>query len=279
MIKEYVCRFEKEKRCTELVFEIEQNPVSEVWSDLVVTHIEKGNKYPLNVNNKLNLDYTKIVKEIIDISSTLGLPVDFDENSYSQYQLNRLHEQFHFKEERVRGTKEFVNNINLYHDLNIKIHQLESERKKPYSVSWFINDDKGPFIPIDDDHWKCFSAWWYKSYKPHSLFLGYHTIGKDILTCYADNDYELIQKDGVRQPELFSTETIYSSTKRTRKNKTSEIKRWLKLHNCKNKIDWTLPKFKYYQGHAYLGKLRNNRTNDQILDIWTTWNFKEVDIN
>lgn len=279
MVKEYICRFEKDNKNTELVFDIDNNPISKIWGELVEIHYNKGNTTPRNLNNKLALDYNKVLQEIVELANILELPIDFDTNSYTQEDLNRLHERFHFKEEQVKQSGHFHTQQEYYHKLNVKIHQLEARTQKPHSVSWFINDNEGPFIPIEDHHWKWFSAWWSKSFSPHSLYLGYHTIGKSILTAYTDNDFELVKKDGIRQPEHFSTEVIYSTQRRWRKNKTRQIKKWLKEHNCQDKIDWSLPKYKYYQGHAYLGRLRLNKTEKEILDIWTNWNFKCIDIN
>lgn len=274
MIKEYICKFQQGKKVDYLIFDIMNNPISAEWSKLVEYHISKGEDVPLGILNSFVSNEDSLKQEILNLCNIIGLttPKKLDQNT-----LNDLHAKFHFLEEQntMESSKQ-----QSYHDLNTAIHRLELIYKysKYKSFKWYINQTKSPLIEIDNDYWKYYSVKFLKYIKPHGLYLGYHTIGKDILSTYKDRDIDLVKVNGVRQPEFFSTETLYQPQKGFRINKTLMIKRWLKNNNCEHLINFDLPKYKFYQSFPRIGNLRLTKTQAEIENLFSNYTMIKVDI-
>jgi len=272
MIKEYICRFKRNKQIQSLVFDIDKNPISEQWSKLVEYHIQHNN-VPRGVSNGFTGDKESLTFKIQNLCERIGLEVPqvLDQNT-----LNDLHKRFHFLEEQ----NNMGNKRREFHDLNTAIHRLENIYKHPgYKYyKWYINGSDGPKIKIQDDHWKYYRVKFFKYDRPHGLYLGYHTIGKDILSTFADRDIDLVKNDGVRQPIYFSTETLYRHGRHWRKNQTNNTKRWLRKNACAHLIDFNQPKYKYYQTFPRIGSLRLDKPVSEIEDIFTNYTMISVDI-
>lgn len=273
MIREYICTFKSKQHTDTLIFDIHRNPISEQWSELVEHHISIGNNLPKGIQNGFLGNAESLSKKIVELCNNIGLDVP---HKLNQSSLNDLHARFHFAEERnTTGNKQ-----EQYKQLNTAIHRLEDLQKNPKQkhYTWHIQNDSGPYIEITDDYWKYYSIKICKYHRPHGLYIGYHTIGKDILSTFKDRDIELVKVNGVRQPKYFSTETIYKSDRGLQINKTSEIKKWLRNNDCLHLIDFNLPKYKHYQTLPRIGTLRTNKSSDEIKNLFANYTMSKVDI-
>ena len=285
MIKEYVCLFSKENKKEQLKFKIYQNELTEIWSSVIKENISKGYTTPKGfistikstretVNNQI-LNLIKDLKKY-DTRFNLEWPEDYKQvtNSY----LNNLHEQFHFIEEEIKANNikidtEFSNALHL---VNVRIHELEHTFVNQKQLSWYINDGYSTSIPVTDNLRKFWRIRFVKYYRPGTLFLGYHTIGKTLFDCYETNDIALVEKEGIRQQELISSEVIFIPNSWSQYDNTRKIKKWLKQNNFS--IDMNNPKYRYNHTPE-LGYLKTDLSKDKVAELFTEWDFYSVDIN
>ena len=136
-------------------------------------------------------------------------------NSFDQVELNRLHEQFHRQEDEL-GRSEKQTNIDnlefaeLLQTLNVTIHKLESRKDKASYCTMSAKYSHVKKVPnekirleITPEIRDCFTR---KGHTPPEncksvMYIGYHTIGKDLWRCFVDNDVELI-RSGLLSPQL-----------------------------------------------------------------------------
>lgn len=271
MIKEYVCKFEVFGKKEELVFEIIDNPLTRDWSRLVEYYFDKGEKYPLQIVNDYGENKELIFQEMLKITKLIGLEYNYTFSNYTRESLNRLHEEFHFKEEQNVYNKD----LELYHRLNILIHKLERNNS---IVSWHTHKELDKIIPIKDEHWPYFDIKdKVEITTVPSISLGYFTIGKDLKSCLVDNDVELVKKSGVRPIQRLHTQIIYHSST-TLFNRKKDIRRWAKENKISHLIDWSNPQYSMNQRNPLLGKLKKG-TQSKADMLWTYWSFKEIDIH
>jgi len=272
MIKHYVCYFKKNSKQIELVFNIYQNEMTEVWSHVVESNFRPPQQ-PQHLNNHIGVLRSDIVQQLIDVTSILGL--EFNPDNFNQHDLNELHKKFHFTTESGKD----VTNPKKWHELNFIIHKLESVTSQNSYAVWNTQNNSNFVIPIPDElmhHWQ----FDHNNVVPAcTLYLGYYTVGKDLISCYYDNDINLIKENGVRQQEIISSEVIFNMNYRNQPASREMIKDWLRKNRCLNKIDFSLPKFKFQDTRPQLGILDfKNFTEAEIREIWTNWTFEKIDI-
>lgn len=270
MIKEYVCKFEALGRKEELVFEIVNNELTRDWAHQVEYYFNKGEKYPLDLVNVYGENKKEVFLEMKSIAQEIGLEYNYTFENFTQESLNRLHEEFHFKEEQNNQ-----DNKDLYHRLNILIHKIEGNDKVCY---WYTHKVLDYEQPIKDNHWQYFDI------KTKTLAidrpflsLGYHTIGKDLRHCFLDNDIELVKKNGIRPIQRLHTQVFYRESDSLVNNKKN-IRKWAKKNKIYHLIDWSKPQYSKNQRFPLLGYLKG-KTACEAEILWTHWTFKEIDIN
>jgi hypothetical protein len=286
MIKKYICFFKKNDEVKTLTFSINQNTLTEAWSSTIETALSRGQNSLVGLQNLFRPEATTetITEPISNIVKILEKYNPIFVNSWPPKsdiisELNNLHYKFQLTQESnispLSFSKEYNDNLNL---LNAKIHEAEHVLSdgKNYAV-WFINQSSNYSIEITDDLRKYWGVKFIKYNPARTLYLGYHTIGKDLITCFIDNDTEVIRTESLRQQLYISTETKFRLNPMITTNQTLAIKRWLTRNNLNSFVDLKDPKYKYNQQLPVLGRLTDNLSNNQILEIWKNWTFFKVD--
>jgi len=286
MIKKYICFFKKNDEVKTLTFSINQNTLTEVWSSTIETALSRGQNSLVGLQNLFRPEATTetITEPISNIVKILEKYNPIFVNSWPPKSdiisgLNNLHYKFQLTQESnispLSFSKEYNDNLNL---LNAKIHEAEHVLSdgKNYAV-WFINQSSNYGIEITDDLRKYWGVKFIKYNPARTLYLGYHTIGKDLITCFIDNDTEVIRTESLRQQLYISTETLFRLNPMITTNQNLAIKRWLTRNNLNSFVDLQDPKYKYNQQLPVLGRLTDNLSNNQILEIWKNWTFFKVD--
>lgn len=271
MIKEYVCKFEAFGKKDELVFEIVENELTRDWSSLIEYHFNKGEKYPQQFVNDYGDNKQEIFEKMKQLAYDIGLTYNYTYDNFTSESLNRLHEEFHFREEQDRQGKY----AEKYHQLNLFIHKME--RISPV-CQWYTHKKLDKIIPIKNDCWQYFDIQGKQLNinKPH-ISLGYHTIGKDLLNCYFNNDVELVKKGGVRPIQNLHTQVVYTR-ERIAANVKKSIRKWAKANNINHLIDWNDPSMSRNQRNPLLGYAKKTDANKADM-LWKYWEFKEIDIH
>jgi hypothetical protein len=112
------------------------------------------------------------------------------------------------------------------------------------------------------------------------LFLGYHTVGKDIRTCVIDNDIELVQHNMVRPQITISTECLCDfdenvSDIKSKESTLKEIEDWVSKNKLENYIDMTLA-CNIITGRPKLGDLVTDVDFDEIYSMMSSEDFKII---
>jgi hypothetical protein len=284
MIKKYVCFFKKNNEVKTLTFSINQNSLTQVWSSTIETALSKGHNSLVGLQNLFSPEATTetITEPIANIVKVLEKYNPLFVNSWPPVTnivtgLNDLHYKFQLTQESVTSfyPTEYNYNLNL---LNAKIHEAEHVLNggKNYAV-WFINQSSNDGIEITSELRKYWGVKFIKYNPARTLYLGYHTIGKDLITCFTDNDIEVVKSDGVRQQQYISTETMFRLDPMITTNRNFAIRKWLIQNNLNSFVDLKDPKYKYNQQLPVLGRLTDKLSNNQILEIWKSWTFFKVD--
>ena len=285
MINEYVCFFKKEEQVKSIKFKIYQNELTECWSSTVEQSLLQGENTPIGFFSNFNTDRESIniqVLSLVDVLKTydqrFNLEWPLDSNKVTRKKLNILHEQFHFIEEeslknRIIKDDKFQKSLQLVND---RIHNFE-ETFLDYtkSIKWFLSSTENS-VQITDSLRKFWNINFFKYYRPGTLFLGYHTVGKSLFQCYRSNDVELVKKNGIRQQELITSEVMFYADWFIDYDSKSSIRKWIKSNNLN--VDMSNPKYKY--GHQpALGFLSTDISKKEIDNLFVDWEFFKVDIN
>jgi hypothetical protein len=285
MIKEYVCLFKKQNEIKSLRFKIYCNQLTECWSSTIEKSLLQGKNIPKGLLVNFQSETATLNNEILDLICILkkydkrfNLDWPLAPNEVTRKKLNLLHEQFHFIEEELLENGQAINNefqiaLQLVND---KIHNFEeSLENQTKSAKWSLSSFENS-VKITNDLRKFWDIKFFKYYKPGTLFLGYHTVGKSLFQCYRSNDVELIKKDGIRQQEFISSEVMFYPDRFIDFNSKPGIKKWLKANNLN--VDMLDPKYKYGH-HPTLGFLKTDLSKKEITNLFTNWDFFKVDIN
>jgi hypothetical protein len=286
MIKKYICFFKKNNEVKTLTFRIDYNTLTEAWSSTIETALDKGHNRLEGLQNLFKPEATTetITEPIADIVKILEKYNPIFINSWPPTTdiltaLNDLHYKFQLTQEScvpsLSISKEYDYNLNL---LNAKIHEAEyvlMNRKK--DAVWFINQSLNYSVEITDELRKYWGVTFIKYNPAKTLYLGYHTIGKDLKTCFINNDTEVVKTSGLRQQQYISTETVFRLDPMITINRNRAIKKWLARNNLNFFVDLNDPKYKYNQQMPTLGRLNDKLSDAQITEIWKSWDFFKVD--
>ena len=210
------------------------NSIAEKWWELTVHSINSKMKINSVTTNTSYKSLPKLLKRInskvenINSVYDKNLPLIQDVTKVNNEILNYLHEEFEVYGDRMDQIKK---NISLFDadklhsnflNLNEIIHMIETAVHS--GSDGFPNfSSLVDFLPagIFQQHYnrlfRCIPHF-FEIKKEDMLFLedrfawgglycGYNTLGKDYLTVYPENDYEVIERDEIRTQSRFSTET------------------------------------------------------------------------
>ncbi len=194
--KRYHLFFEKDGSVKNLSFKLEDTPLTELW----IKNLEEADRKDIvdvqcyfsedfvNVDNQLESLVNIISEEFPDILKYWKKPL-------TQDQMNDLHQYFHSSVEGVAVSKEETQKA--LGELNLAIHKWEmSTRSDVACVFYRLYSDIRQPLPLELRKY-----WSIDIRPPGTLTLGYYTIGKELWSCYLDNDMEVV-KSGMVRPQL-----------------------------------------------------------------------------
>lgn len=250
--------------------------------NVCATVIDRMKKTAIDCN-KMSDDFEKIIIPDIDASE---LPF-FSLEKIQELKdcLNRLHETFH-----EYGEKHKKSNFGPLNQLNIDIHALETQvsslvigknAARRTASSFFVSGNSPKEYPLDSND-SLYDFFHLEDGDTRTgLFLGYHTVGKDIRTCVIDNDVELVKHNMVRPQITISTECLCefdenSSNLNNKEVILKEIEDWVYKNNLEKHIDMSLS-CNRITGRPKLGDLITDIEFDKIYDMMSSEDFKIVD--
>lgn len=308
-VKKYICHFAQDTRTQELVFDIKQSLVSEIWSKVIIHYIESGHEKPMgfqHCNAWLTpdniLEHHNLIQQSISIIQArlpnYSLPwvrkvehitQDLD---ITRNVLNKLHQQFHIFEESKPELDQllfpFGREIRrqvyaAFNQLNHSVHALEalvnSGLETTYLV-WHQEADMNDSYNIDITSevrgcWESNAI----TQQPGALYVGYSTIGKNILHAYMDNDIQLVKQGLLRPQQFIDSEVIlhidyYSFV--SQQTIFAQIKNWVANNQLESYVDLSLPEHQYFT-QPYLGQARV-ASSDNFKELFTAWDFYKISI-
>ena len=287
--KFYEIDFSDGVRTQTLRYKIENNPVSRIWLDQVRLSLTMPNCHI--ASNQFATTFTSVEKievlwatmqRLVDEVNSgqfikvpfIDIPAKFDPTIDSRPILNYLHYQFHKFQEEIKDLNVGYNPL---HQLNIKIHTLESlilTRVDDHKNAWLmcvfhlagdrpiVKEDVFNEVPIDDHE---LYKYWNYDHAFGDLLLGYHTVGKNIHHCWLANDIELIKTGMVRPQRTISNEValVFPSPWVPNASIIKQLQNWVSDNDLSQYIDMTQP-YNNVVGSPYLGSLVGNYTREDI---------------
>ena len=113
--------------------------------------------------------------------------------------------------------------------------------------------------PLTDEDYNNFRT----DFKWGDLTLDYFRVGKDIQTCFATNDIELVKTKGLEQ-QITVHPSFEMRFREETPDWTTEIESWIKYNNLDQYYDFSLPKFT--SGRVVLGKIdMTGTTKEEVM--------------
>ena len=218
--------------------------------------------------------------------------------------LNKLHERFHWINEDMDayppGKKILLRSGSPLTRLNIDIHilehQLAQENKRGAASTnccFYLGGETKwdrQTVPLTDEDYKQYN---YKA-QHGDMIPGYHTVGKNLMHCWVDNDIELIKAGMVRPQINLASETIHcfysipkfslSNNAFTRQHKEGNMDgeiekmwKWVEENNLSEYVDRNNPAHSANYPPA-IGKLLNNVTSQEINNIYRYTKLKHIEL-
>lgn len=255
------------------------------YSESVCTEIIERMKNTAAIwnENPLSIETGKII--IPDINAKEIPYLSYVKHEELRKVLNRLHEMFHSFAEKTKKT-----GFSELDQLNKDIHALETQvisavsdqYKRRTSSSFFLSGDFKKEVLIGTDY-SLYDFFHREIGESRTgLFLGYHTIGKDIRNCFMDNDVELVKNGMVRPQITISTECLCNFEESAETNKKSsnsillEVEKWIVDNDLQSYIDMNLP-CNRVTDRPRIGDLITNIEFDEIYDMMSSDDFKIID--
>lgn len=231
-------------------------------------------------------------KKYVDIDY-IDMPESFDPTVQQQPLLNRLHYEFHRFEEEVKNEPRRL--IDQLYDplqrLNSEIHILEKlmsihdDRCDPDPVhallacGFMIHTGHLELVEISDS--ELYKHWHYPD-DFGDMLLGYHTIGKNTMHCWHDNDIDLVKKGMVRPQKFIGPEVVllFNGWPRNPKEPARMVQamnKWVIDNNLESYVDMSLPE-NNLPGQPLLAKLQGNYTREEISDLFFTHTVETVEL-
>jgi len=282
-----------------LKYKVEDNPVAEIWVRVTKEILARPDchvfenqwSHGFYDETKVNIVWNRMLKHIdkwnqLDYSEgrKLSMPLEYDKNEDYRDLLNRLHETFHRFEEEMSENNLMMESYdaNPLAQLNVDIHTLEScifnKNMITVTAGFFLHSNQKPrLLPIKIDDPSLYKYWTNQSHG--GLYLGYHTIGKSLESCWNSNDVELVQQGMVRPQLDISNEVILHFDCRpadehiyAQIHTKNKMQAWIEKNRLEKYVDLSDPK--HTPGYALLGKLVNEMTAPEADDFF--WDNKVV---
>lgn len=259
---------------THLSFDLVESPVVDLWKQILLDAKEYNCSLAFSARQfgedlQVLSDRMSNTINILSNNHSFALPnwSGINNGEINQLELNYLHEQFHRQEDELSrvDTQTTVGDdkelLKLLNTLNVTIHAIEASASNfeyavgsiDYEHVKYMPNEKLR-LPISDDIRNYFIGLPPDATLPfdHTFYieLGYHTIGKNVRMCCADNDSALISEN-LNSPQLkISSEFNLMFSKYTehlydQKRTNNRIKNWLSENNLNEYIDMEDPKNKY----------------------------------
>lgn len=235
----------------------------------------------------------------IQLDGKIEMPDEFDHTIDNQPLLNFLHYEFHRFEEAVANQR--IGVAYTYDPLmilNVEIHKLEKMVKmfdpngkdsNPNNIlmncTFFFNGDRQKLpqpgvstIPVKPEWY----PYWNHDYDYGDMVLGYHTVGKNIMHCWHDNDTDLIKKDMLRPQKQIGNEVLlmfrgYPVTTGEAEHHVTLIHKWIKDNNLESYVDLSLPEHNV-SGQPLLGKIEGTYSRQEISDLFENYLVRDAEI-
>ena len=234
-------------------------------------------------------------KKYVDIDY-ISMPESFDPTVQQQPLLNYLHYEFHrFEEEVENEPHRRIHQPNGYYDplqaLNMWIHTLEKlmsiyddrydadPNRALIACGFMIHSGNRDTVAIDDP--ELYKHWHYPN-ESGDMVLGYHTVGKNTMHCYQDNDVALVKKGMVRPQKFIGPEVMMMFAGWPRdlglpEKITKGIIQWFKDNQLESYVDLSLPE-NNLPGSPLLAKLQGTYTREEISDLFFYHTVETVEL-
>ncbi|CAB4241659.1 hypothetical protein UFOVP71_197 [uncultured Caudovirales phage] len=298
-----------------LTWRIADTPVAHAWLETVRWHLALPDCHVFE--NQMStfiptLEKTKAVWQnmrhhvdeansgkYVQLDGKIEMPNELDLTIDNQPLLNFLHYEFHrFEEAEEKKRFGIAYTYDPLMILNTEIHKLEKMVKmfgtsgqdvNPNNIlmncSFFLSCDKQNLpqpgistIPVEPE-WQ---RYWNYAPDDGDLLLGYHTVGKNIMHCWCDNDVDLVKKNMLRPQREIGNEVLLMF--RGRQAFTDEADRyvkriheWVKNNNLESYVDLTLPEHNV-SGQPLLGKIEGIYSRQEISDLFENYIVQNVEI-
>lgn len=289
----YICNYQRREPSgmlpnqQSLTFDVWDTKLSRAWAEVIRRKLAETDVEPRDFsahnsfpafNNKYELfeNISKNVQIARQLCPDLEWPTSIHE--IDQSRLNYLHERFHEAQEfmlsqvdiaeKVKGTKirQAFNKIN--HDIHSLENSIDFEKRQlagntnrqNYHVINFGLYDGDLRLPVTDDlRREFFIERALPDYKAAELWLGYATVGKNMLHCVINDDPQVV-RDGMVRPQLdIGGETLFVLQVGTNKCKEPDhvqleyrrreweqnLNSFINRHQLGKYIDHTLPEHQY----------------------------------
>jgi hypothetical protein len=267
---------ESSKGFFNLDFELDNNPLVDIWLDCVKTQLSN----PWKVNHlqwrrcwTTEETLAKARRDLKVCCLELGINPKLDINTH--------HAMFQSYYENGGAPSE------LWDRLNQRIHKIEEQERsinnptaQRTGFGMVISERDSSHVeqrPIPPE----LRSLWGHVPRSGELLLGYYTLGKTIADCVRDNDIECVKTGGVRPQQQISTETmcLWSPTPSITKRVLSitQIAQWVKVNNLEEYVDLNLPE-NQYAGAPRLGTYVGSYTPDEINEYLSTANIVAAEL-
>lgn len=282
----YILQYQTNNKICELIYRLTDNPITELWSNIVYKHYEEGknifsgieldvNAYDLELLNKEN--NWKIIVENCNYLDSIDYPYKEmfnlcnSEKIYTDKStLNFIHKKFHFISEKFQIVTDVIGSHIIAEKLsqiNVAIHRIENSEWLKNPVDGFVNvtlrESYKHSAIIDDTMCRNFCHSDSLKTQPGDIWLSYGTIGKTLWDCYKDNDIDLVKEIGIRPKRTIQSEHTISFVDRVTTPHTSlqlncmRVSKWLKDNNLEKYVN-PYQSAHYYSEYPLLAQLENN---------------------
>jgi hypothetical protein len=224
--KKYHLFFQIENKFEQLSFNLVDNPLTELW----IKNLQEAEcKDIIDVQRYFSDEFSNVeddLKNLVDIIS-LEVPeiLSYWKEPVTQDVMNALHQYFHSSVEHApvanEKTKEALGNLNLV------IHKWEMTQHGNISCVFYrLNSEIRQPLPIELRKY-----WSIEQQPPGSLTLGYYTIGKELWSCYMNNDMEVVKAKMV-QPQMYvPTQVIFDFNPTSLRQSWKQFDQWCTINN------------------------------------------------
>ena len=293
---------------TSVKFDLVNNVISDIWYDVMK---EKEALDSIKPRICMEPDFPAY-RDIEDTHNTIinlvdelrqhGFDFDWPEDlqTVTQEELNRLHQEFHEKEEDYKDQLD-----DRAHDIlgliNQGVHQMEqimwsreSYQRVNYAVLGFGQEEKEIEVqkPLTDELREHFCEKYYETQNEVALLLGYNTLGKNFSHCVHTNDTKVVIDGMVRPQEFIFTQVLFRYTTNwlpmtqeavDKHNKAvwDQHKTWVKDNDLQYNVDPELPKNKYCTAPvlAYISEDHLDLSEEDWFNIWSQQKLVDIKLH